>query len=235
MVASARKTLKPRAFTTRGFTLIEILVVIVILSLMISIATVSTGDSFQRKMRSEAERLQSVMMAAADEAIYNASELGFYLAEDSYIPLRYDQVAGGWVVMEQRPFTVHKLPEGMKLDWRIEGFARPSDGDDGQFVEIDFLVDDDKKNEAEGFDQRLSDIDDDTSAAAADGSLAQAVSREVLDITPQIYVLSSGEQTAFSASFARDFESSVDNVVTLVSDGFAAPYIKTESSEDDDA
>ena len=224
--------IRPRTFSVRGFTLIEILVVMVIIAMMLSMAVVSIGDNFQRQMRSEAERLQSLMMAAADEAIYNASELGIYLTEDSYTPLRYDQVAQGWVLIEQRPFNSHKLPEDMRIDWVVEGIARPVDSESIQFEEIEFLASD-ENSDSDYLDGLLSGASQDENAAAA-GSLASAVAQEVVYLTPQIYVLSSGEQTAFNVSFARNFESNVDSVITLVSDGFSAPYIKTESTAQDD-
>ena len=221
---------EPRVHLARGFTLIEILVVMVIIALMLSMAVISVGDNFQRKMQTEAERLQTLLIAAADEAIYNGNELGIYFSEQGYVPLRFDQVARGWVIINRRPFMHHRLPANMLIDWEIEGFAKPTDSDEPEYVDSEFLEDVDASTDDLS---RFDDISEsaDSFAQLAEGSLAEALRQETVDLVPHIYFLSSGEQTAFKASFKRGFENNVDSIVTLVSDGFSMPYIKTEQGQ----
>lgn len=220
-------TIEPRAILARGFTLIEVLVVMVLVAMMLSLAVVSIGDGFQREMRGEAERLQAVLMAAADEAIYNNSSIGIYFSKDGYLLLRHDPVVKGWVAMANRPFTQHRLPENMLIDWTVEGFAKPSDLEGAEYVEIEFEKSDESSStfggDSEYSAQDYADLGD-----TAEGSLAEAVRQKVVDVTPHVYLLSSGEQTAFKVSFQRDFESEVSQLISVVSDGFSMPYIKTE-------
>lgn len=220
-------TFKPRAILARGFTLIEVLVVMVLVSMMLGLAVVSIGDGFQRKMRGEAERLQAVLIAAADEAIYNNSSIGIYFSKDGYLLLRHDPVVNGWVAMRNRPFTQYTLPANMLIEWTVEGFAKPSDLEGTEYVEIDFEKSDERSDSIFGGDSEYS-TQDSALNGATEGSLAEAIRQKVVDVTPHVYLLSSGEQTAFKVSFQRDFESDVSLLISVVSDGFSMPYIKTE-------
>ena len=79
-----------------GFTIIELLVVLVILALFTSMVIISIGDNSVRQMRAEAERFQSLVIAAADEAVFSSSQLGFLLETDGYQVLRLDPLTGRW-------------------------------------------------------------------------------------------------------------------------------------------
>lgn len=75
----------------RGFTLIEVMVVIVIIGVMASmiVVSVSLGDP-RRELMHEADRLRAVLSLAAEEAVIQQVELGAEFTESGYRFLKWD-------------------------------------------------------------------------------------------------------------------------------------------------
>ncbi|HHW1821654.1 TPA: type II secretion system minor pseudopilin GspH [Pseudomonas aeruginosa] len=72
---------------SRGFTLIELMVVMVIISVLIGLAVLSTGfASTSRELDSEAERLAGLIGVLTDEAVLDNREYG---RAWSAMPIRY--------------------------------------------------------------------------------------------------------------------------------------------------
>lgn len=234
--ASQRRLL----FSSRGFTLIEMLIVIVIIAMISSLAVLSIGDSLERKLRSEAERLQTVLLAASEEAVYGTTELGLYLTENRYAPLRYDKVARGWVLIGERPFLMHELPPGMVMQFTIEGFAPPTDDtiagnrDIVDYEDRELFAEDDDEDETEdAISEIRKALEESGVDEAAFGSLAAAVQLETVSLVPQVTLLSSGEQTAFTVVF-RSIDPNNQSEVELKADGFSMPRIKSLTRVDDE-
>ncbi len=202
----------------RGFTLIELLVVLVILGLFSGMAVISIGDNFARELRGEAERFQSIVIAAIDEAIYTSSDLGFVLSKEGYILLKYDRITQGWVSFNNKVFKLHEFDEQMQISWTIEGFSRQQGDTDSRFGgDGDKLFGDEDENQfVEINDTR--DHDDENN-------------NEVLNLTPQILMLSSGELTAFTVDFFATMDVQNKTVFQVVSDGFSRPTIKNVSEQ----
>ncbi|HIZ51789.1 MAG TPA: prepilin-type N-terminal cleavage/methylation domain-containing protein, partial [Candidatus Pseudomonas excrementavium] len=53
----------------RGFTLMELLVVLVLIGVVAGLASLSIGDGAERKLRSETERLAATLSLARDELL----------------------------------------------------------------------------------------------------------------------------------------------------------------------
>ena len=105
----------------RGFTLIEILVVLFIVSVMTGIVVSSipalvVTDTFDTEMR----RLKALMTLAHDEAVSASAELGFRTEGFGYEFVRYDDEGKHWVTLDERPFRPRQLEEGQFLSLRIE-------------------------------------------------------------------------------------------------------------------
>ncbi len=195
-----------------GFTLIELLVVLVILALFTGMVVISLGDNSVREMRAEAERFQSLVIAAADEAVFSSAQLGFVLDTDGYQVLQLDSLTGRWRPTGNQAFTEHRVPGSMTLDWNIEGFWRVKDS-----YETALQVDEDL------FSNNAGQVD-----AFGEGQPLDPADEQLLDtVTPHILVLSSGELTAFTVRFtpARDLDSGI--AVEVTSDGFSMPITQT--------
>lgn len=79
--------------STRGFTLIEIMVVVVIIGIMAAMVTLNVvNDDPSRKLMSEAKRFVAVVSHASDEASFMQQELGIVSTEDGYKFVRYEKV-----------------------------------------------------------------------------------------------------------------------------------------------
>jgi general secretion pathway protein H len=107
----------------RGFTLIEILVVIVIIGIITVGAVLSmsfTGPD--RELHTEGDRLADLMNYAQEQGELQTRELGLYCTDHSYKFLAFDARRNLWVPIDDddalRPRT---LPDAIKLQLDVEG------------------------------------------------------------------------------------------------------------------
>jgi general secretion pathway protein H len=98
-----------------GFTLLEILVVIVIIGIITTMAVVSTnvlgGD---HEMDQEAARLSAVLLQAREDAMLQGQDVGFRIDPRGYDFLRYDSRNDSWTLVTDDPLLRERsLPDGM--------------------------------------------------------------------------------------------------------------------------
>lgn len=106
-----------------GFTLIEILVVVVIVAIVTSIAVLSLGIlGDDREMRTEARRLMSLVEVAQDEAMLQGREFGLEVMTGSYRFVEYDAFTGQWTEMfDDDILRLRRLPEDMEFELYLDG------------------------------------------------------------------------------------------------------------------
>jgi general secretion pathway protein H len=112
----------PRSATSRytGFTLLELLVVLVIIGIVSSFAVLSTGLTGRDKpLGKESQRLLALMQMASEESVLKTEELGLTVSNDGYHFLRYEQNA--WQPLEDDLFRERSLPDNLTLDLVLEG------------------------------------------------------------------------------------------------------------------
>lgn len=129
-------SLSPRSRAI-GFTLIEILVVMVVVSMLVALATFTLGgNSKRRDLGNEAEQLFLLMKTVSEQAVLNNTEFGLVLEEEHYQFLAYDQQSGTWKPSQERMFRQRALPEWLVVTKYIENDAPrlASDSDDDQPV-----------------------------------------------------------------------------------------------------
>ena len=103
----------------QGFTLIEILVVLLIVTVLVGITVprlpgfVDTAD-----FDMEARRLELLLNMARSEAVMDSVEFGFDLTDNGYEFLLYDDSVRRWRRQES-PYQARQLPEGLMLDMRL--------------------------------------------------------------------------------------------------------------------
>ncbi|MDJ0700535.1 MAG: type II secretion system minor pseudopilin GspH [Woeseiaceae bacterium] len=106
----------------KGFTLIEILVVVTVIAIVTSAAMLSltlVGDD--RDARTDARRLASLLEVAMDEAIMQGREFGLELMQGGYRFVEYDPNALQWAeVPFDDTFRPRNLSEGVSMDLYIE-------------------------------------------------------------------------------------------------------------------
>jgi general secretion pathway protein H len=115
--------------THQGFTLLEVLVMMIIIGITISFITLSIGGGTQaRELRAEAERLQGVVQLAREEAILLGRPLGLRVVENydadvarhAYEFAVYER--GEWQALDKHSVLLqHILPESIELDLALDG------------------------------------------------------------------------------------------------------------------
>lgn len=104
-----------------GFTLLELLVVLLIIGIIVSFAGLSIGQRSSRVVHDEAERLNGLFQMASDEAVMDGRELAVEFAQNSYRFLELNQ-DNKWVPIEKdNLFRKREIPPDIKLDLVVEG------------------------------------------------------------------------------------------------------------------
>ncbi len=105
-----------------GFTLIEILVVVVIVAIVVGTLVLSTelvGDD--RELEKERNRLASLIQVVQDEALMQGREFGLELTQSSYRFVEFDPLSFQWAeVPGDDLLRLRQLPEGLEFDLIIE-------------------------------------------------------------------------------------------------------------------
>ena len=103
------------------FTLVEILVVLIIVSVMSGIVVTSLPSSFQNSdFDEESLRLKTVIELIREESLTRASEYGLKTDKDNYSFFVYNEMEQNWTQLNTKPYAEHKLGYGILLKTTIE-------------------------------------------------------------------------------------------------------------------
>ena len=104
----------------RGFTLLELLVVILIIGIIVSFASLSVGQHASRILQDEAERIHSLLRLAGEESVLQGRELALQFNPEGYLFVTLD--GADWVpVDEDRLFRERELPPDLEISLTLEG------------------------------------------------------------------------------------------------------------------
>ncbi|MBR9912693.1 MAG: type II secretion system minor pseudopilin GspH [Gammaproteobacteria bacterium] len=134
---------RSRALPQRGFTLLEVLLVVVIIGVMAGLASLAIGGNESRLLQQEAERLQQVLTMAQDEAAFQQRNLGLKLMDDGYRFYQFDEQERSWLEMTDTPFQAHRFELPLYTSLELEGTAfelSPGGDSKNQPPEILFLA-----------------------------------------------------------------------------------------------
>lgn len=113
-----------------GFTLIEILVVIMIVGVITGVALLSAPAFLNYvDFKGESKRIKVLLEMLRDESIIQGLEFGFYPEEHGYSFYSFDDHTGIWQKMSQGPYKAYQLPESISLLLEIENKS-PAPGQD---------------------------------------------------------------------------------------------------------
>ena len=161
-----------------GFTLIELMVVIFIIGIVASFATLSVGQSHARVLQDEVKRLQSLLTLASDEAVLQSEELAIEVYRNGYRFMQLAQAKDEWEwqpVQDNAIFRARCFPEGVELAAEIEGMPTLLERFDCAAEAA--KADEEKVTEEKSVTNKFSKAD---------------------DVPPRIFLLSSGEMTPFN-------------------------------------
>lgn len=141
--------------TQRGFTLIEVIVVMAIISFVLTIATISIGDPQVKRMKQQTERIASLVQIIKEQAIFNSQDYALSIWESGYSFYTYNEA--GWVpVRGDRIFRERELPQGLQLVLYLEGVRVNLDRNDSKKPQI-FITSD---GEISPFQIELTDLEE---------------------------------------------------------------------------
>lgn len=107
---------------SRGFTLLELMVVIALIGIVLGVVSLSTSNSPGRVARQEAGQLLQLVQQLREQAVIEGREYGVRIQRDEYRVARLEHE--GW----QPAGAVHRLPEGLYLHLEQEGQQLNLDG-----------------------------------------------------------------------------------------------------------
>jgi len=101
---------------------LELLVVILIIGIIVSFASLSIGQNASRVLHDEAERIHSLLRLAGEESVLQGRELALQFNPHAYRFMTLD--GGDWVPVEDdRLFRERELPEDLTLHLSLEDVA----------------------------------------------------------------------------------------------------------------
>lgn len=108
-----------------GFTLLELMVVLVIVGIILTFLTLSTGgDNRAEQLEREARRLTALLQLASEEAVMRSEQLAVRFGESEYEFFLLED--GHWVqVSDDRPLRPRTLPQGIELHLELEDNPPP--------------------------------------------------------------------------------------------------------------
>jgi general secretion pathway protein H len=172
------------AKTSQGFTLIEMMLVIVMIGLMASVVQYNAGGDKQATLLKQTSmRFAGVFDVAAEYSMLNNVELGLLVDKTSYQFLAYDGTR--WTdVGDNELLVVTPLPEGVEIKLELDDLP----------IEEPLLYDPQQDDDEGLFSSEDSFEDEDD----LDGNRGEKKKKKLI---PQVYILSGGDLTPFSLTF----------------------------------
>lgn len=112
--ATGRRS-SPAEFSQTGFSLVEVLVVLVIVAVLAGILLFSYGRSHRDLLEGEASRLATVLNLALEEAVVRSSDMGVVFDATSYRFVVFEPRERRWRPVARQPLAAHQLRPGMTL------------------------------------------------------------------------------------------------------------------------
>lgn len=173
----------------RGFTLIEIMVVVFIIGILVTFATLSISSRvLSDQLENEAQRLQALFEIAGEDAEMHGMEVGFVYTDDGYAFVATSP-EGRWLPITTGPLRPREVKPPITLDLHVEGRSVPP-------TPLADLVAASKAalKAAEAAKSAAKKTDHDDSKSDDDNRDDQ----DVTALKPQAMFLSSGESTAIT-------------------------------------
>jgi general secretion pathway protein H len=107
---------------SKGFTLVEILVVVVIMAVVISLAILSIGTTGRdSQLDQEGRRVQALIDLLHERAVLEGRDFGVHIEPNAYEFLVYDTIRDQWHKFdEENEFRHRDLPKGVSFQLQLD-------------------------------------------------------------------------------------------------------------------
>jgi type II secretion system protein H len=233
LVRTAPARFRSRGKPPGGFTLIEILIVVLIIGILSAAVLLSVNlTGRDRDLEKESDRLLSLVNYAREQAELQTREYGVIFHDDGYQFVAYDTRRGLWrEVYEDESLRLRKLPDG--LDFKLIVDARPV-----VLTPTSAIKPTQKKPQSQP--KTLKDINSLKDAASLKDAtttghklgedMAPDALEEAKKIAPQVTIFSNGDLSSFEVTLER--EGGVRSVTLAIDEKgqvIAKPMVETKT------
>lgn len=178
-----------------GFTLIEVMLVILLIGVFVSAVTFSSRNTLVDKLEQASDRFTGIFNIAAEYSLLNNLELGLLVEDNSYQFVAYDSENFLWLPIEgQAAFEPKAHEDIIQLTLELDGLP----------IDESSLIDEEEDSLFEEDDELFEEDEEEK-------------------IIPQVLLLSSGDFTSFNLRFSfvdeiaseREIEMHVAGLFTL--------------------
>lgn len=112
---------RPGAAPARGFTLIELAVILLIITITLGLVGINLQRGDSTRARDEADRIVILLQAAREEAILQGLPLAVRFTRDGYQFLRLNVKGKLEPIEDDEVLTPRTLPDGVTLSFTMDG------------------------------------------------------------------------------------------------------------------
>jgi general secretion pathway protein H len=107
---------------SKGFTLVEILVVVVVIAIVVSLAVLSVGVTGRdSQLDEESRRIEGLVGLLHERALLEGRDFGLRIEPNSYEFVVYDPRRDRWLTLdEEREFRHRELPRGLSFQLELD-------------------------------------------------------------------------------------------------------------------
>jgi len=127
-----------RLAMTLGYTLIEILIVLFIISIVTTTALLTISHNSNKTMESFADQLMQTLTLAEEQAILQPSVIGLHVDEQSFRFSSLQEEAASqkntWVPLQDSILGKHRIPNGIEVSVKVDAASADAEKKNPQII-----------------------------------------------------------------------------------------------------
>jgi general secretion pathway protein H len=111
--------------TIQGFTLVEILIVMLIISIVASVAALTITTNQNKNIENFTHQLVNIIQLSCEEAMLRPATLGLAFTSNTY---QFYQFQKKWIPLTDKIYGKHSFSSSIKLSLKVQNKTVPLDG-----------------------------------------------------------------------------------------------------------